>query len=90
MTQVWRLHVRLDEAKEGIDPTRFGIEKSVVGVDWGDLDGEANADITAAEYEQRPGSQGYGKSPLLGWVAAFNALELRMEPNDLCWTRDTA
>jgi hypothetical protein len=69
MTQVWRLHVRPDEAKQGIDPTRFGIEKSVVGVDWGDLDRDANADVTAAEYEQRAGSQGYGKSPLLGWVA---------------------
>ena len=90
MTQVWRLHVRPDEGKEGMDPTRFCIEQGVVGVDWGDLDGEANADITAAEYEQRARSQGYGKSPLLGWVAAFNALEHRMEPNDLCWTRDTA
>jgi len=88
MTQVWRLHVRPDEAREGTDPTRFCIERGVLGVAWGGLDSEVPGAMTAEQYAQLARSEGYGTGKLHGWTAVFNALADRMETNDLCWTRD--
>lgn len=90
MTQIWRLHARGERAKEeGFDQTHVCIQKGVLGVEWGFVDG-LDQGLDRQEYERLARAQRYGQDDLRGWSAAFNALAYRMNCDDLCWAKDLA
>ena len=81
--KIWRINIKPD-SEENIDPRIFCITKNILGVGWpvdwdGPLDKETNYKL---------GEKKYYKSGDKGWWPAINAIQYRMEINDLCWTRD--
>ena len=80
---VWLLTISTD-AKEGIDPRKFCIDRGILGVGW---------PVTASdpldwEIYERLGTDEYYNREDKGWWPALNAIGNRMQEGDLCWTRD--
>ena len=80
---IWRLTISTD-AKEGVDPREFCIDRSILGVGWP----VAASDPLDWETYERLGTEEYYNREDKGWWPALNAIRNRMREGDLCWTRD--
>ena len=83
MTTIWRLNIK-PAAEENVDPRKFCIDRSILGIGWS-VDRDAPLDWKI--YEEL-GTKKYYNNEDKGWWPAVNAIGIRMEINDLCWTRD--
>ncbi len=81
MTTIWRLNIKPD-AEEGVDPRRFCIDGSILGIGWS-VASDAPLDKQAYFAEGKKTYEGNN-----GWWPAVNAIQNRMAIEDLCWTRD--
>lgn len=79
MTQVWRVHL----ASDGVDPRQFCVERGIVGVGW-PIEHEGPVDWVTYQRLGRDQYQREGR----GWATALNAIGVRMQVGDLCWSRD--
>lgn len=86
--RIWRIHLKSEPKKQGVDPRRFCFERGLLGVGWvleestGDLEGEAGWEA----YRERSEAQRGGEDG--GWRRAVKDLHDKMEIDDLVWTRD--
>ncbi len=80
---VWRINIKT-AAEEGVDPRTFCLSEGCLGVGW--PVGEATS-LEWNSYEEQARATYPDDN---GWWPALNALRYRMNPDDLCWTRDTS
>ena len=81
--KIWRINIKTD-AIPGVDPHTFCIQNQILGVGW-PVNQEAPLDM---DTYYNLGEEMYYQNGDNGWWPAINAIQYRMEINDLCWTRD--
>lgn len=77
---VWRIHIK----SGGVDPVKFCLKHSVVGIGWP----VSRVPKTPDEY-MRYGQEEYRNKGDKGWFKAANAICYRMKVGDLVWCRDS-
>ena len=82
--RIWRLHIKTDGGKHGVDPKQFCIVRNILGVGW-PVSEDAPLDW---DTYWRLGKDEHEKKGDKGWRRALNAIGRRMAVGDLCWTYD--
>lgn len=84
---IWRIHLKPGgkNTQNGIDPRKLCLDNGFVGVGW-QIDYEKGP-IEWNFYEKRATKRYYDKGDN-SWWPALKAIKIKMEINDLIWTRD--